>query len=398
MTKIQDVSLEELIDIKHGFAFKSDFFQSEPSDYILLTPGNFNVNQTLYFGRNTKYYLGDVPSGYVLDNGDLLVVMTDLTKEMNILGNAVILQSKKKVLHNQRIGKITIKDHQAIAKDYLMYVLNSETVRNNIKATASGTTVRHTSPKKILELVIPLPPLLEQCRIAEVLGVWDESIDLLERLIGRVRSRKQGLMQQLLTGKKRFKEFEGSEWKEYQLSQIANITMGTSPKSESYNSNEEGLPLLQGNADIKNRVSAPRIWTTEITKECYPDDILISVRAPVGTVAISLHHACIGRGIASVRAKSKIISNYLYQLLLFSEPKWASLSQGSTFDSVNSADIKSRVFSIPLMIPEQGKIAAVLSAADEEISTLEKQLAAYKQQKLGLMQQLLTGKIRVGMI
>ena len=395
MTKVQDVSLEELIDIKHGFAFKSDFFQSEPSDYILLTPGNFNVNKTLYFGRNTKYYLGDIPSGYVLDNGDLLVVMTDLTKEMNILGNAVILHSKKKVLHNQRIGKITIKDHQVISKDYLMYILNSDTVRKNIKATASGTTVRHTSPKKILELVIPLPPLLEQFRIAEVLGVWDESIDLLEKLVGKTRSRKQGLMQQLLTGKKRFKEFEGSEWKEYQLSEIANITMGTSPKSESYNSNKEGLPLLQGNADIKNRVSLPRIWTSEVTKECYPNDILISVRAPVGTVAISLHHACIGRGIASIKAKSKVLPNYLYQLLLFFEPKWASLSQGSTFDSVNSADIKSRIFSIPLMIPEQAKIAAVLSAADEEISTLEKQLAAYKQQKLGLMQQLLTGRIRI---
>ena len=141
---------------------------------------------------------------------------------------------------------------------------------------------------EFLKLEILLPPISEQCRIAEVLGVWDESIDLLEKLVGKTRSRKQGLMQQLLTGKKRFKEFEGSEWKEYQLSEIANITMGTSPKSESYNSNKEGLPLLQGNADIKNRVSLPRIWTSEVTKECYPNDILISVRAPVGTVAISV--------------------------------------------------------------------------------------------------------------
>jgi type I restriction enzyme, S subunit len=284
-----------------------------------------------------------------------------------------------------------VKDFYGNDHRYIYYLLQSI----DYKKLSDKTGVPGINRNDVHKLRVLLPPLLEQCRIGEMLGVWDESIDLLERLIGRVRSRKQGLMQQLLTGKKRFKEFEGSEWKEYQLSQIANITMGTSPKSESYNSKKEGLPLLQGNADIKNRVSAPRIWTTEITKECYPTDILISVRAPVGTIAISLHHACIGRGIASIKAKSEITSNYLYQLLLFHEPKWVGLSQGSTFDSVNSADIKSCLFSIPLIILEQEKIAAVLFAADEEISTLEKQLAAYKQQKLGLMQQLLTGRIRI---
>jgi type I restriction enzyme, S subunit len=262
-------------------------------------------------------------------------------------------------------------------------------------AASSRTGLPKINRQDLDSIKILYPPLPEQCKIAEILGAWDDAIALLEKLIAAKRKLKQGLMQQLLTGKKRFKEFEGSEWKSYQLSQIANITMGTSPKSESYNNNKEGLPLLQGNADIKNRVSSPRIWTTEITKECYPTDILISVRAPVGTIAISLHHACIGRGLASVKAKSKILPTYLYQLLLFFEPKWSRLSQGSTFDSVNSGDIKSCIFSIPLMILEQEKIASVLSAADTEISNLEKQLAAYKQQKRGLMQQLLTGKTRV---
>jgi type I restriction enzyme, S subunit len=309
----------------------------------------------------------------------------------NQIGRTGILTMESAI--NQAISAIILRSEVA-TPEYVIYWLNANVLKWR-QFAASSRKDPNITRKDVCEFPIVLPPLLEQCRIAEVLGVWDESIDLLERLIGKTRSRKQGLMQQLLTGKKRFKEFEGSEWKEYQLSQIANITMGTSPKSASYNSKKEGLPLLQGNADIKNRVSLPRIWTTDVTKECHPTDILISVRAPVGTVAISLHHACIGRGIASVKAKSKILPNYLYQLLLFSEPKWASLSQGSTFDSVNSADIKNRVFSIPLMIPEQEKVAAVLSAADEEISTLEKQLAAYKQQKLGLMQQLLTGSIRI---
>lgn len=247
-----------------------------------------------------------------------------------------------------------------------------------------------------------MSPLVEfssdRCKIAEIIGTWDNAIESLEKLITAKRKLKlkQGLMQQLLTGKKRFKEFESSEWINYKLSEIATVTMGTSPKSEAYNSEGQGLPLLQGNADIKNRYSSPIIWTSDVTKECYPDDILMSVRAPVGTISLSLHHACIGRGIASVRFKEdKTNQSYLHQLLLFFETCWTKISQGSTFDSVNSNDIKNCIFKLSSLIDEQRKIASILSKVDMEISTLETKLTAYKLQKRGLMQQLLTGKKRV---
>jgi type I restriction enzyme, S subunit len=94
-------------------------------------------------------------------------------------------------------------------------------VRNTIRSGAQP----NINAQEYSSLRILVPPLLEQCRIAEVLGVWDESIDLLERLIGKTRSRKQGLMQQLLTGKKRFKEFEGSEWKTIELSKLFTLDL-----------------------------------------------------------------------------------------------------------------------------------------------------------------------------
>jgi type I restriction enzyme S subunit len=83
--------LSDLLTIKHGFAFSSEFFRRGEGDTILLTPGNFSTNKALYFGPNTKFYEGPIPDGYVLRNGDLLVVMTDLTQDMAILGNAVRL-------------------------------------------------------------------------------------------------------------------------------------------------------------------------------------------------------------------------------------------------------------------------------------------------------------------
>jgi type I restriction enzyme S subunit len=200
-------------------------------------------------------------------------------------------------------------------------------------------------------------------------------------------------MQQLLTGKKRFAGFEG-EWAEKRLDKISHIFMGSSPKSEFYNEDGIGLPLLQGNADIKNRKSVPRIFTSQITRECLPDDILLSVRAPVGAIASSNHHACIGRGIAAIRAKKDTTQVFLYQWLLNFEDKWDSFSQGSTFESVNSDDINNLKIKLP-SLPEQQKIATILTTADQEIDNLRAQLNHLKQEKKALMQQLLTGKRRV---
>lgn len=243
-----------------------------------------------------------------------------------------------------------------------------------------------------------IPPLAEQKKIAEILSTWDKAIETVEKLVANSQQQKKALMQQLLTGQKRLLDDNGvkfeDEWEEYPLSQISNIIMGTSPKSESYNDFENGLPLIQGNADIKNRRSNPRIWTSEITKECQPKDILMSVRAPVGTIAISNHHACIGRGIASIKAKKEHSQDFIYHWLLWFEPKWVSFSQGSTFESINSDDIKSLKISVPT-IKEQEKIAQVLTLADREIDLYKEQLDKLKLEKKSLMQQLLTGQKRV---
>ncbi|MCK5680294.1 restriction endonuclease subunit S, partial [bacterium] len=194
---------------------------------------------------------------------------------------------------------------------------------------------------------------------------------------------------------KRFSGFEG-EWKDVNLAQLATVIMGSSPKSESYNEDENGLPLLQGNADIKNRKSVPRVFTSTITKECLRGDILLSVRAPVGQIATSEHNACIGRGFSAIRVNNGASQAYLYQWLLWFEARWVRFSQGSTFDSVNRDDIKGLTVNLPATLLEQQKIVSVFSAADSEIEALQQELDDLKQEKKALMQQLLTGKRRVG--
>jgi type I restriction enzyme, S subunit len=280
--------------------------------------------------------------------------------------------------------------------DYLTYFFKTPRGKYLLGLASPGGAGRNKTlgQNEFSQLKIVIPPTEEQQKIAQILSTWDKAIEKLEALITAKQKRKKAIMQQLLTGKKRFAGFDG-EWERNVLGRVAEIVMGSSPKSEAYNEIGEGLPLLQGNADIKNRVSVPRIYTSQITKICNPNDILLSVRAPVGAIARSLHKACIGRGITSIKAKRGFSQNFLYQWMLYFEPKWGRLSQGSTFESVNSADIKNLHIFLPDDLEEQQKIASVLSAVDKEIETHQKQLEALKQQKNGLMQQLLTGKKRV---
>lgn len=256
-----------------------------------------------------------------------------------------------------------------------------------------STNLASINSTQLKEFPVVIPPLPEQRKIAKILQTWDRAIATTEKLIDASKQQKKALMQQLLTGKKRFAGFDG-EWEDLMLASIANISMGSSPKSSAYNEACEGLPLIQGNADIKWRRSHPRIFTSEITKECRIGDILLSVRAPVGSIAKSIHHACIGRGISAISAKKDNSQAFLYQWLLWFEPRWERLSQGSTFEAINTSDIKSLIVKKPCLI-EQQKIADTLMLSDRNIELLEQQLLDLKQEKKALMQQLLTGKRRV---
>ncbi|BFI51790.1 restriction endonuclease subunit S [Yersinia pseudotuberculosis] len=290
---------------------------------------------------------------------------------------------------NQACAAILLKEGYEI--DYYYQFLISQ--YEHIREMSNSGSQENLSAGIVKSIQVPVPPLFEQKKIAQILSTWDKAIATAEKLLANRQQQKKALMQKILTGRDRFSGFT-EKWKYHELSDIAMVQMGSSPKSGAYNDNGYGLPLIQGNADIKNRRSAPRIFTTEITKECDVGDILLSVRAPVGTVALSSHKACIGRGISAIRATMGFSQDFLYQWFLWFEPRWGALSQGSTFESINSDDIKQLKIKLP-SLDEQKKIALILSNADQEIELLQQKLNHLKQEKKALMQQLLTGKRRV---
>lgn len=178
------------------------------------------------------------------------------------------------------------------------------------------------------------------------------------------------------------------DWEVKDLGLVGEIKMGHSPLSQFYNNKENGLPLIQGNADIENRVTIIRNYTSSITKVAKKDEIILSVRAPVGEVSRAIFDCCIGRGVCAIKSET----NYLYHFLIFIEKSWSKFSTGSTFDSVNSNQLKAVKIALPRNKAEQTAIANALSDADLYIESLEKLIAKKQKIKQGAMQQLLKPK------
>jgi type I restriction enzyme S subunit len=171
------------MDVKHGFAFPGASIRDEPPGDVLLTPGNFAVGGG-FKGDKFKYFDGEVPEEYVLRENDLIVTMTDLSKQADTLGYPALVPKPQRVryLHNQRLGKIVIRDPARVDKRFVSYLLRTSDYRHEILASATGTTVKHTSPSRILSFKALIPPPSEQRTIAHILGTLDDKIELNRRM------------------------------------------------------------------------------------------------------------------------------------------------------------------------------------------------------------------------
>ena len=194
--------ISDLAKIKHGYAFKGESFTDSETDLILISPGNFKITGGFNFEKN-KYYDGTYQSSYILKENDLIVNMTDLSVKGDTLGNAALIPKVnfKILLHNQRVGKFEI--HNLIYCFYLFFVSNQQNYKHYILGTATGTTVRHTSPDRISSFEILIPD-------EEVVLNFNKIIKPLINLINQNPSQQYKLNEllQLLLSKMTIKELE----------------------------------------------------------------------------------------------------------------------------------------------------------------------------------------------
>ncbi|MBW7571249.1 restriction endonuclease subunit S [Caproiciproducens faecalis] len=324
----------------------------------------------------------------VLQDGDIIIADT---AEDNTVGKAteVIGIGEQRIVSGLHTIPCRPKQKDRFALKWLGYYVNHRVYHDQLLPFVTGIKVSSISKGAIADTVIAIPKKDEQKHIVEVLSDMDNLIISLEELIVKKKAIMEGAMQELLTGQCRLPGFEG-EWKNFALSDVATIVMGQSPDSKYYNE-VQGTPLVQGNADIENRKTIIRFYTTCVTKQAYKGDIIFTVRAPVGNVAHATFDCCLGRGVCAFRNASQ----FLYHLLVYKQESWSELSTGSTFDSINSDNLSKVEFNMPIDEGERDAIAEVLTSMDSEIESLQLKLEKYKKMKSGMMDELLTGKVRL---
>lgn len=349
----------------------------------------FDITKELIPFINEDISINRISEDFYCKEGD--IVFADASEDLNDVGKSIEIIN----LNNERLlsGLHTLLSRpkeNTFSKGFGGYLFKSNFVRLQIQKESQGSKVLSINVGRISNIILSFPSLPEQQKIATFLSTVDEKLQALKKKKSLLETYKKGVMQKLFSQQIRFKDDEGNDfedWEVKKLGEIANITMGQSPSSNSYNSDNIGTPLIQGNADIQNRLSSPRNWTTEITKECKIGDLILTVRAPVGAVAKSIHNACIGRGVCAISNTSDSNIEYIYQFLLDYETKWGSLEQGSTFTAVSGVEIKKLEINLP-PLPEQTKIANFLTVIDEKINKVDAQIKQTELWKKGLLQQM----------
>ena len=167
------MKLGEILSVKHGWAFKGEYF-AEDGEQSILTPGNF-FEKGGFKPNNGKerYYTGTYPKEYLCHKGDLIVAMTQQAE--GLLGSTALVPENNKYLHNQRIGLITC-DEKRLNKLFAYYLFMTKSVREQLERSSSGTKVKHTSPEKIYDVEVEIPDVISQQKIANLLWFIDEKI------------------------------------------------------------------------------------------------------------------------------------------------------------------------------------------------------------------------------
>jgi type I restriction enzyme S subunit len=412
-------SLGEIIKLQGGYSFNSKTFTKGGVPVIRISDikkGIINLNDSVYVSE------GNVSDDFVVSYNDILIAMSGATT-----GKTGVYKNKTKAYQNQRVGRFEVKDKEKTLQSFLRQLVKSTMFQKKLSVLLEQGAQPNISGTQIESLVFGYPKTKkEQNLIANVLSDTDSLITSLEKQIAKKKLIKKGTMQELLTGKKRLPEFDsGQGYKEtevgmipedWRLSSLATLTkLFTKQTGFDYSAyikpsliklkKKNHIPFIQ-NKDFKNK------WINLITDFYIPLEVarnfpkilldekslLISISGSIGNVGVyELEKlAFIGGAIAILKFNdARVIDWVMYYLNSIQ-------GQNQLVGNVKSGSHKNlilediRKIQIPLpTLKEQTAIANALFDMDSEIEALEKKLEKYKKIKEGMMQKLLTGKIRL---
>ncbi|RAM09501.1 restriction endonuclease subunit S [Limosilactobacillus fermentum] len=331
---------------------------------------------------STELYLSELglqnSSAKMVNRGDILYALygatsgeVGISKINGAINQAILAILPYKGYNSDFLAQWLRKNKEVIIRTYLQ----------GGQGNLSGTIVK--------QIKISFPNFDEQKEIGKLFQKFDALIALHQRKLNKLKKMKSACLTEMFPAegerepKRRFPGFTGA-WEQRKLGEVVEITMGQSPSSKNYTENPNDHILVQGNADMKNGHVVPRVWTTQITKQAEKGDLILSVRAPVGDIGKTDYDVVLGRGVAAIKGNS-----FIFQLLTKMKINgyWTRFSTGSTFESINSDNIKNAQISIP-SLREQEKIGGLFNEFDSLIALHQRKLDKIKKMKLAYLNEL----------
>ncbi|HIY95565.1 MAG TPA: restriction endonuclease subunit S [Candidatus Rothia avicola] len=294
---------------------------------------------------------------YLLHAGDIVIARTGATT-----GISAWLKNPKNTVFASYLVRFTVKDGEHNSR-FIGYLLKTDIFQRYIYSVLAEKSAQpNASATTIANAELPVPSRDEQDRIAEILGSVDDKIEANSRLLESLSELGDALIKKLIS--------ESSE--NIMLSEIADIAMGQSPSGDSLNEIGNGTVFYQGRRDFGFRYPAERVYTTAPTRMAAAEDILLSVRAPVGDLNRVDKACCVGRGVAAIRAKDGNTSQLFY-LLKNSPQLWEPFEgEGTIFSSINRKQVNELMVPLVKSDGEFTHIEATIKGLTHEIRNLEK--------------------------
>lgn len=414
--------LGEFLKVKHGFAFLGKHFVKR-GQYVVLTPGNF-IEEGGFKEQadKAKYYAGSFPDEYLLSKGDVIVAMTEQAE--GLLGSSALIPQDGVYLHNQRLGLVQITSPDQADLNFVYYLFNLKSVRQQIQASATGIKIRHTAPSRITEVTVQLPPLPVQRRIAGILSAYDDLIENCQRRIKILESMARALYREWFLHF-RFPGHEGVKfvdsplgripegWTVRSLSEVVEDIVdyrGKTPAKLKGEWSNKGIPALSA-----LNVKAGRLVNLEksrcVDEELYfrwmknplrMGDILMTSEAPLGELFLLCceNRYCLSQRLFSIRANPSIIAPVILYYCMESpatQHELRSRSSGATVAGIRQSELRK----VPLIVPEsliQLQAEPVLWSLAQLRDSLEKKARNLRRARDLLLPRLIAGQINLDLI
>ena len=380
-----ETTLGEVAVIKGGKRLpkgKSLVINKTKHPYIRITDFNGNA-----INKNNLQFIPDETFNkiamYIVNEKDVIISIVGTIGLVaiidNDLNNASLTENCVKLINLKNVDNY-----------YIYYYLTSGIGQDEINKNTVGAVQKKLPIYGVQNIKVSLPQLTEQKQIAKILTSFDDKIDLLQAQNKTLENMAQTLFRQW------FVEQADAEWEVGKIPDEFDFIMGQSPPGKSYNEEQNGIPMFQGNADFGFRFPANRIYTTQPKRFAEKYDTLISVRAPVGEQNMAKEKCCIGRGVATFRYKNdNSFYTYTYFKIMSLIKEIQQYNQtGTVFGSISKSDFQNMEIIIP-PIELIKKFQTTAKPIDDKIIANETQINTLENLRDTLLPKLMSGKIRI---